>query len=195
MKKRMCYLFVFDGYADWEPSLAIAGLQKFTDFTVKTFAIDGNPVRSMGNVKVTPDLVLEQVMPNDVDLLLLPGGDAWDEHKNLEVIPLLNAVLDSHKMVAAICGATGFLAEHGYLDEIRHTSNHLEHYLKKVAPNYHGEQYYVREHAVKDGSIITANGTAMLEFADKIFEHFNAYEFEELSFWFQFFKKPEVVLS
>ena len=135
MKKRICYLFVFDGYSDWEPSLAIAGLHKFTDFSVKTLSLDGKPVRSMGNVHVQPDLALEAVLPNDVDILILPGGDAWDHGKNLEIVPLLNKVLDSNKMVAAICGATGFLAEQGYLNEIRHTSNHLEHYLRKVAPH------------------------------------------------------------
>src|SRR5688500_8636548 len=100
MKKRMCYMFVFDGYADWEPSLAIVGLHKFTDFAVKTFSKDGKPVRSMGGLLVTPDASLEQVFPNDVDLLLLPGGDAWDEGGNQEITPLLNAVLDQNRMVA-----------------------------------------------------------------------------------------------
>jgi putative intracellular protease/amidase len=195
MKKRMCYVFVFDGYADWEPSLAIAGLHKFTDFSVKTFSVDGKPVRSMGNLWITPDASLPQVFPNDVDLLLLPGGDAWDERKNKEIEPLLNAVLDQNRMVAAICGATGYLAEHGYLDEVDHTSNHMEHYLAKVAPNYKGHQHYKKEHAVTAGNFITANGTAIVPFADAIFEHFNLFEFEELSFWFQFFKQPEMAIS
>jgi putative intracellular protease/amidase len=196
MKKRICYLFVFDGYADWEPSLTIAGLQKFTDFSVKTFSKDGKPVHSMGNILVTPELHMERVLPNDVDLLLLPGGDLWDQGGNLEITPVLNAVLDQNRMVAAICGATGFLAQHGYLDEIKHTSNHLDFYLRKVAPDYHGEKNYVKEHAVKDGNLITANGTAIVEFADKIFEHFNLYEeYEDLASWFRFFKQHEMVIS
>jgi putative intracellular protease/amidase len=187
-------MFVFDGYADWEPSLAIAGLQKFTDFSVKTFSKDGQPVRSMGNVSVQPDVAMEQVFPNDVDLLLLPGGDAWDEGKNLEIQPLLNAVLDQNRTVAAICGATGFLAEHGYLDEVRHTSNHLDFYLAKVAPHYNGRENYVKEHAVKGGNFITANGTAIVPFANLIFEHFGLYEFDELKQWIQFFKQPDEAL-
>ena len=195
MKKRICYLFVFDGYADWEPSLAIAGLHKFTDFSVKTFSKDGKPVRSMGNIHVQPDLSLEAVLPNDVDLLLLPGGDPWDHGGNLEVKPLLDKVLANNKLVAAICGATGFLAEHGYLNEIQHTSNHLDQYLKKVAPHYEGGHHYVKEHAVKGGNIITANGTAIVPFAEMIFEYFNLLESEELSFWFNFFRQPEMVVS
>jgi putative intracellular protease/amidase len=188
-------MFVFDGYADWEPSVAIAGLHQFTDFSVKTFSKDGKPVRSLGNMNVTPDMSMEQVFANDVDLLLLPGGGAWDQGNNMEIIPLLNAVLDQNRMVAAICGATGFLAEQGYLDEVKHTSNHLEHYLGKVAPHYKGHQHYVKEHAVRDSNFITANGTAIIPFANMIFEHFGLFEFEGLSFWFSFFKEPEMALA
>jgi putative intracellular protease/amidase len=195
MKKRMCYLFVFDGYSDWEPSLAIAGLQKHTDFAVKTFSIDGKSVRSMGNMQVIPDVSLESVFPNDVDLLILPGGDSWDEGVHKEIIPLLNSILDQNRTLAAICGATGFLAENGYLDEVKHTSNSLEHYLNKVAPDYRGSKNYVKAHAVKDGNLITANGTAIVDFANTIFEHFNLFEYEELKFWFQFFKQPEMIVS
>jgi putative intracellular protease/amidase len=186
-------MFVFDGYADWEPSLAIAGLNKYTDFTVKTFSVGGAAVRSMGNIAVTPDLALEAVMPNDVDLLLFPGGDAWDKGMNQEITALLNSVLDQNRVVAAICGATGFLAEHAYLDEVKHTSNSLEHYLSKVAPSYKGERYYVKEHAVSDGNFITANGTAIVDFAHAIFTRFNLFEYKELDFWFQFFRHPETV--
>jgi putative intracellular protease/amidase len=195
MKKRMCYLFVFEGYADWEPAIVIAGLHKFTDFSVKTFSVDGKPVRSAGNLAVTPEVSMAQVFPNDVDLLILPGGDAWDKGKNSEIQPLLNSILDQNRMVAAICGATGFLGEHGYLDEVRHTSNHLEQYLAKVAPHYKGQSNYVKEHAVKGGNLITANGTASVPFAEIIFEHFGLFEYEGLSFWFQFFKQPEMALA
>jgi putative intracellular protease/amidase len=181
MKKRVCYLFVFDGYSDWEPSLAIAGLHQFTDFSVKTFSVNGNSVRSMGNIQVIPDLSLEQILPSDVDLLLLPGGNGWEKGENLEIMPLLDAVLASNKAVAAICGATCFLGEQGYLNERKHTSNNLEQYLKTYAPHYEGEQHYVKQHCVRDGNLITANGTAMVEFAQEIFAHFDLFEFEELS--------------
>jgi putative intracellular protease/amidase len=193
MKKRNCYLFVFEGYSDWEPSLAIAGLQQFTDFAVKTFSIDGKAVRSMGNVNVQPDFSLQQIKAEAVDLLILPGGEVWDKGANLEIKPLLNAVLDQEKLVAAICGATGFLGEQGYLDNVKHTSNHLDYYLKKVAPHYKGEEGYIKEHAVKDGNLITANGTAIVPFAETIFNHFNFLSDEKMSFWFQFFQHPEMI--
>ena len=75
MKKRKCYLFIFDGYADWEPALAIACLNRYSDFSIHSFSPDGLMVESMGGIKIQPDFSLSEVNAADVDLLILPGGD------------------------------------------------------------------------------------------------------------------------
>lgn len=188
MKKRKCFLFVFNGFADWEPAITTAALNRFTDFEVITFSTDGKTVQSFGNLTVQPQTALVKVDISQVDLLLLPGGEAWDEGRNQEITPILNAALDADKTVAAICGATGFLARHGYLDSVKHTSNHLDYYLKQVAPSYKGEQYYMNALAVTDGNLITASGAAPFEFAEEILTHFNLFENEELKNWFGYFK-------
>lgn len=195
MKTRKCYIYVFNGFADWEPALTSAALHKFTDFEVLTFSNDGRPVRSMGNLNVQPDASLEQINFNQVDLLLLPGGFGWTEGGNREIVPLLNAVLDSGKTVAAICGATAFLAERGYLDEVKHTSNHPDYYLKAVAPNYKGRDKYVLKPSVTDGNLITAGGVSPVEFAEEILNHFHLLDSKELEEWFHYFKHPELALS
>lgn len=195
MKNRTCYLFVFDGFSDWEPSMAIAGLNQFTDFTVRTVSVNPGDVKSMGGVTVKPDTTLADVSATDIDLLILPGGNAWDEGKHTEVKPLVDQLLQTGKTVAAICAGTSFLAQQGYLDKRPHTSNHLDYYLKKVAPQYAGEHEYVKEHVVTDGNLITANGTAIVPFAEAIFNHFNLLEGEALSFWFQFFQHPEMCVQ
>jgi putative intracellular protease/amidase len=194
-KKRNCLMFVFEGYSDWEPSLAIAGLQQFTDFQVKTFSLDGRPVKSMGNLTVVPDLSLKDVKVEDLEMLLLPGGNAFDEGRNLEILSLVDAVIEQKKFLAAICGATGFLAQHHYLDEIDHTSNHLEYYLKKYAPAYRGDAHYQKAHAVVDGNILTANGTAIIEFAEAIFKRFDLLAQDDFQFWFHFFQERELALQ
>lgn len=195
LKKRNCYLFVFDGFADWEPALATVGLNQFTDVAVRTVSVGKKTVRSMGNLTVVPDLALEDVKAENIDLLLLPGGDAWDKGLNLEVKPLVDKVLARNKTIAAICAGTGFLARHGYLDRVRHTSNHLEYYLKKVVPEYKGEANYVKQPSVADGNFITASGVATVPFAEAIFRHFNVLEQEDLSFWFQFFLDPALTVQ
>jgi len=64
-------MFVFNGFSDWEPALAIAGLQQFTDVEVNAFSVDRLPVRSMGNVQVVPDLSLSDLPKTEIALLLL----------------------------------------------------------------------------------------------------------------------------
>ena len=169
MKKRNCYLFVFDGYADWEPALAIASINKHTDFAIYTFSVDGNVIKSMGDLSVKPALSLKDIHVNEIDLLMLPGGDIWETGGNEEVASLVKEAVTKNKTVAAICGATVLLARHGHLDTVDHTSNSLE-YLKKFSPSYKGAVHYQNEPCVTGKNIITANGAAMIDFAIAIFK-------------------------
>jgi putative intracellular protease/amidase len=171
MKTRKCALFLFDGYADWEPALAIAGLRNYGGFSITTFAATSEAVTSMGGLHIIPDKVLTQIEPAGFDLLMLPGGEVWEQGGNLEIIPLLQAFVKADKVIAAICGATVMLANQHLLDKIPHTSNALA-YLKQLSPNYQGEQFYQQVPCVAAGNIITANGAAMIEFACQLYETF-----------------------
>jgi len=82
----------------------------------------------------------------------LPGGNTWNEGKNLEAAHKAEAFLAAGVPVAAICGATSGLARLGMLDDKRHTSNALE-YLQAL--NYQGTQFYQNQPAVTDGNLIT----------------------------------------
>ena len=167
MKKRKCYLFVFNGYPDWEPALAIASLNKYSDFSIHPFSFDGAVVESMGGIKVQPEFALSQVRSNDIDLLILPGGDAWIKGENEQIAPLVRSVARRKGNIAAICDATVFLAKHGYLDNTWHTSNGAN-YLPEKVPSYKGKHYFEDLPSVVDGNIITANGAGMVEFAIEI---------------------------
>jgi putative intracellular protease/amidase len=175
MKEAICYLFVCNGFSDWEPALAIANLKKHFNFTIRSFSLDGKPIRTMGNLQIQPDCAMREVDATTTDLLLLPGGDVWEQGGNLEIAPLVKAISAAEKTIAAICGATVFMANNGYLDSIEHTSNALP-YLQKLAPNYKGEKLYQNKPCVTSGHIITANGAAMIEFAIAIFNKFKVEE-------------------
>jgi len=56
----VCVL-VFEGYADWEPAYALAELRRSGGLQVETVGFAAEPVRSMGGVRVVPDLTLEVV--------------------------------------------------------------------------------------------------------------------------------------
>jgi putative intracellular protease/amidase len=186
MNKKV-YIFLFDGFSDWEISYLTPEINKSEKFEIVYFSKDGNPVVSMGGLRVTPDISFAEVDVNDVDLLVLPGGVAWEKGENNELSQFTKDVFEKGKLIAAICAATTYLAQLGILDKIKHTSNDLN-YLKAIVPNYAGESYYVNSFAITDENIITANGIATIEFAREIFEKIELYEKGQIEKWFQLFK-------
>ena len=170
MKKRKCFFFIFDGYPDWEASLAIASLNKYSDFSIHPFSVDGHVVESLGGLRISPEKSLAQVMATDIDLLILPGGDAWTQGLNDVIAPLVDKVIRRGSTVAVICDATVFLAKYGYLNSTWHTSNGAQYLPEKVA-SYKGKLYFEDLPCVVDGNIITANGAGMIEFAIEILRH------------------------
>lgn len=167
---RAC-LYAFEGMADWEYGYLVAELKSGRyfrpgqgRFEVSLASRDLKPRRTMGGLKVLPDLALEEVGPEGWDLLILPGGDSWLEPGHRPVLDLARRFLEAGKPVAAICGATLALGAAGILDDRAHTSNDLG-YLKAVCPSYLGEGLYRHEPAVVDRQLVTASGLAPLEFA------------------------------
>lgn len=180
-------IFLFDGFSDWEIAYLTPELHKSKKANLITFSGDGRPVTSMGGLKITPDTSIREINPEDVSLLILPGGEDWNERKLEYVSELTASVYNNRKPVAAICAATTFLGYKGYLDDVKHTSNDLE-YLKAIAPEYKGEALYQPEMFVSDENIITANGTAPIEFAREIFRKIELWDESEIEKWFQLFK-------
>lgn len=120
-------------------------------------------------------------------MLVLPGGTAWEEHKIEEIDQLTARLYQAGQTIAAICAATTYLGEKGYLDSVKHTSNDLD-YLKSVAPAYKGEQNYQSALAITDHQLITANGIAPIEFAAEIFRKLGLHSEATIEKWFQLFK-------
>jgi putative intracellular protease/amidase len=166
MKKEVL-VFIFNGYADWEPAYICSELNApETEYTVKTLSLDKEPKTSMGGFKVLPDYSVND-FPGDFSLLILCGGLAWVEQKNNSVLPVVEYAVKKNIPVGGICNAVNFLAEHGYLDQIKHTGNTAA-FMKSQAPHYMGEQNFLEKQAVCDSNIITANGSGALEFAKEI---------------------------
>ena len=166
MKKKVL-VFIFDGYADWESAYICAELNApDTGYEVKTISLDREPKFSMGGFRILPDYSTDD-FPEDFSLLVLTGGLAWMERKNDAVLPVVDYAVKHDIPVGAICGATVFMAEHGYLDHIGHSGNTLE-FTKAQAPHYRGEKNFIEKQAVCDSGIITANGSATLEVAKEI---------------------------
>jgi putative intracellular protease/amidase len=181
------YLLVFEGYADWEPAYALAELRRSGGLEVGTVGFTSEPVRSMGGVRVVPDLTLADLDPARVRLLILPGGNLWEGDYPRDPLETLMHRLERHGVpIAAICGATLAVAAAGLLDSRDHTSNEPA-YLQGV-PSYHGSPRYVEALAARDRGIITASGLGPVEFAREIFEQLDVFSPEDRRLWYHVFK-------
>lgn len=186
MKKEVL-VFIFNGYADWESAYICSELNaEESNYIVKTLSFDKEPKVSMGGFHTIPDYSIDDY-PKNFEMLLLVGGAAWMEKKNNSVKHIVDYAVNNDIPVAAICGATFFMGENGYLDSRKHTSNTLE-FLKIQAPNYKGESNYIEKQAVSDGNVITANGTAALEFAKEIMICLKAKPIDKINEWYEFNK-------
>jgi putative intracellular protease/amidase len=184
------HVLVFDGFADWEPSYALAELRRSGQHEVTTVGFDAGAVTSMGGLRVVPGRALAEVRADEVLVLILPGGDLWeraDAYPRAALEGLLAATLAAGRPVAAICGATVALARAGLLDERRHTSNGAD-YLAELAPSYRGAGLYAPTPAVRDRGVITASGLGPVDFAREIFAEVGLLDEADLELWYRMFR-------
>jgi len=180
------HLGVYDGLADWEAGLAVAHVndpqyqREPGRFVVRTVAATGEPVTTMGGLRIVPDLTLADLEPAGSAMLILPGAHGWEAGANGGMVQAAHDFLAAGVPVAAICGATAGLALGGLLDGRRHTSNAPE-YL--AAMGYAGGAGYVDAPAVTDGDLITGSGVHPVAFAREIAARLELYAPEVLDAW------------
>ncbi|MEX0137372.1 glutamine amidotransferase [Bacillus nitratireducens] len=199
MQTKKVYLYVFNTMSDWEYGHLIAELNSGRYFKkdlaplkVVTVGANNEIITTMGGLSIKPDISLDKCTLESNDLLVLPGGTTWGESIHHPILKKIGEALKLGTIVAAICGATEGLANFGYLDSRKHTSNDLE-YIKMVCPNYKGEQLYKMEPAVCDENLITASGVAPLEFAMEVLKKIDVFAPDTLHSWYNLNKthKPE----
>lgn len=193
MKKEIIFV-ILNGFADWEAAhLAVCvntGVKpgRPVKYTAKTLSLTKDPVISIGGFRVLPDYDIH-TLPEDYAGMVLVGGDNWFSPEAESIVPFVEKMIRENKLVAGICNASVFLGKHGFLNHVKHTSNALD-YLKNIAgEKYTGEANYIEKQAVCDGNIVTANGTAQLEFCREILYALNADEPEIIEESYSFYKK------
>ena len=102
--------------------------------------------------------------PDDCAALVLVGGMSWRKPEAEPVAGTVREALSRGLTVGAICNAVSFLAAHGLLNDRRHTGNTLAMLCEWGGEHYTGEALYEERQAVRDGLLVTANGTRYLEF-------------------------------
>lgn len=184
---------VLEEYADWEAASVAAALNEKPEqgekkYEVKTVSLTKEPVTSIGGFRTLPDYTLDEVEDDFAGLILI-GGNSWRKEESKPVIELVHKALDADKVVGAICDGTVFLGMNGILNSGDHTSNYLPELQEAAGENYTGEGRYLEQQAVRDGNLITANGSAYLEFGKEVLTALESAPQEEIDEWYDFFKK------
>ena len=192
MKKEIIFVLL-NGFADWEAAhIAVCintGVkpERPVKYVSKTLSLSKDPVISIGGFRVLPDYDIH-TLPEDYAGLVLVGGDNWFSPEAESLVPVVEKMIRENKLVAGICNASVFLGKHGFLNHIKHTSNTLEYLKNRAGEKYIGDAHYIRKQAVRDGNIVTANGTAQLEFCREILYALNADEQEIIEESYSFYK-------
>ena len=146
------------------------------------------PVMSIGGFRTLPDYSFD-TMPEDYAALVLIGGSGWSTPVAERVIPIVRSAIEKGKAVGAICNAASFMAKCGFLNAVRHTGNGLEQLKSWGGENYTNPEGYVHSQAVSDGNIVTANGSAALEFAKELLLLLGNDTPERIEMYYQFNKQ------
>lgn len=188
MKKEILFLLL-DKWSDWEAAYLSVGIQMLAgeSYCVKTVAIDKKEVISIGGFKTVCDYNLSTI-PEEYEALILIGGLSWRKDSYDEIKKIINQSLEKKKIVGAICDAAGFLGTIGVLNNIKHTCNDLHDLKSWAGDKYLGEDKFIPKMAVSDNGVITANGTASLEFAKEILLSLKNIPNETIEKWYQFHK-------
>ena len=184
--KKILYV-ILEQWADWELAYISSAVNMLGGgkFENKTLSLTKDAVTSIGGVKCLPDYDLQSA-PSDYDALILIGGMAWHNENAMQIKPLIDACIKNGKALGAICDACRFLGSIGALNHTKHTANDLNE-LKQYTV-YTNEQDFIHRQAVSDNNVITANGTAALEFAREILKSLSVASDEQINGWYDFHK-------
>lgn len=194
MKKEIL-IVLLNQFADWEGAFIAPCLNlgikpgRPVSYTVKTLSASRDIVTSLGGIQILPDYDIHSIPEDYAGLILIGGSTNWFSDEAKFIVPLVEKAIQENKLVAGICNTSVFLGMYGFLNNVKHTSNTLEYLKKYAGEKYTGEANYVSQPAVRDGNIVTANGTAYLEFCREILYALDADTSEIIEEGYLFYKE------
>ena len=163
-------------------------LKEKPKYVNKIVAPTMEPIKSIGGFRMLPDYSFD-TMPEDYAALVLVGGFGWTTPIADKVVPIISKAVAEGKVVGAICNAASFMAKCGILNDIKHTGNGLDQLKLWGGNKYTNPEGYLHKQAVSDKNIVTANGSATLEFAKELLSLLENDIPERIEMYYQFNKQ------
>jgi putative intracellular protease/amidase len=174
-------LFIYDDMADFEITFTAHLLGADLGMEVVTISYEDKLIRSKSGVIYKPAKVIKDVLLEDVEGLIIPGG--WNGEIRPELIELIQSINSKGNLLGAICAGPRFLAKAGVLDNAKYTTsivNWTETHMRNfMEDDPFPRQNFILDRVVRDGNIITAQGNAFIDFAIEIADWFGAFDDEE----------------
>lgn len=163
-------------------------LKETPKYLNKIVAPTMDPVVGIGGYRVMPDYSFDN-MPQDYSALVLIGGYGWATPVADQVEPIVRDAIVRGRIVGAICNAASFMARHGFVNNVSHTGNGPDQLRLWGGDRYTNPEGYASRQAVRDGNIVTANGSATLEFARELLLLLENDTPQRIELWYQFNKR------
>lgn len=188
MKKNILFV-ILEQYADWEAAYLSSAIYMLGqgNYEAKTVSLTRDSIQSIGGFHVIPDYDVQSA-PANYEALILIGGMTWRNENAAQVKPLVEHCYHEGKVLGGICDASAFLGTLGVLNKVEHTSNDLQDLKQWAGAAYTGEEKYLMKQAVRDKNVITANGTAAIEFAKEVMLGLKIAPEEKITEWYNFHK-------
>jgi putative intracellular protease/amidase len=176
------YVFIYDSFAQFEVILANYFLKHKGE--VITFGIDNDKVTSHEEFIIVPHKSIDEVDVDDIDLLVIPGGDPSKVNDKEKLYSLIKEVNKKDKFIGAICAAPVHLSKAGILNNRKYTTtldiNSIEEF---------NVENFIDKNVVIDKNIITAKASGYVDFALELGKKVEVFENEEdLNETIRFFK-------
>ena len=153
-----------NGFEEIE-ALTVVDIFRRAGIEITMAATMEGPVRGRNNITVLPDALLNNVIDNNFDMIVVPGGPGTDELvQNSALIAKIREMNSAGSYIAAICAAPRVLKTAGIITGKTITS------YPSTRPELDSANYVEDRVAVDDKMITSRGAGTSLEFALKLVE-------------------------
>ncbi len=147
----MIYVLMVDGFEEIE-AIEPIDIMRRAGLNVVTVGVTGDIVKGAHNITIKTDITIDDVNPEDMELLMLPGGPGHTGLDSDEKVQKLIDYADKENLyIAAICASPSIIGKKGLLKDKKATCfPGFEEFLVGAK--------VVCDKVVTDGKIITGKG-------------------------------------
>ncbi|MFC3750106.1 DJ-1/PfpI family protein [Paenibacillus sp. GCM10012306] len=176
------YILIYNSFVQFEVVLAAYFMK--TQGEVYTLGLGSSPVNSSESFSVNPAKTLSEVNVQEIDLLIIPGGETEEIIKDESLLKLLRELDTAGKVIGGICGGVSVLKAAGILNNRK--------FVEVAAAEEGVSAATSGVNVMVDGNIVTALPNGYVDFALELGTLMNIYkdkaDYQETIDFFKYFK-------